>query len=44
MFEKAVKKTGGKFGAIDLFWRGVLLVEHKSPNERRSNLTDDANI
>jgi hypothetical protein len=30
VFEKAVKKTSGTTGAIDLFWKGVLLVEHKS--------------
>lgn len=30
VFEKAVKKTNKNTGAIDLFWRGTLLVEHKS--------------
>ena len=30
VFEKAVKKNNQNTGAIDLFWRGVLLVEHKS--------------
>jgi hypothetical protein len=29
-FEQAVKKFGGKQGFIDLFWKGTLLVEHKS--------------
>ena len=29
-FEEAVKKEGGGQGFIDLFWPGVLLVEHKS--------------
>ena len=29
-FEEPVKKLGGKQGFIDLFWRGVLLVEQKS--------------
>ncbi len=29
-FEEPVKKLGNKFGYIDLFWKGVLLVEHKS--------------
>lgn len=29
-FEVAVKKQGGKQGFIDLFWKGILLVEHKS--------------
>lgn len=29
-FEKPVKKEAGKGGFIDLLWKGVLLVEHKS--------------
>src|SRR5690606_301407 len=29
-FEKRVKKIDGKDGYIDLLWKGVLLVEHKS--------------
>jgi hypothetical protein len=29
-FEHAVKKHGGTQGFIDLFWPGILLVEHKS--------------
>ncbi len=29
-FEEPVKKLGGRQGFIDLFWKGVLLVEHKS--------------
>jgi hypothetical protein len=29
-FEEPVKKLGGQHGFIDLFWKGVLLVEHKS--------------
>ncbi|MEZ4886519.1 MAG: DNA methyltransferase [Chitinophagales bacterium] len=29
-FEKAVKKLGNKQGYIDLFWKGTLLIEHKS--------------
>ncbi len=29
-FEAPVKKLGNKQGFIDLFWKGVLLVEHKS--------------
>lgn len=29
-FEKKVKKLDGKDGFIDLLWKGVLLVEHKS--------------
>ena len=30
IFEKAVPKHNEQQGSIDLFWRGVLLVEHKS--------------
>ncbi len=29
-FEEPVKKLGAKHGRIDLFWKGVLLAEHKS--------------
>ncbi len=29
-FEEPVKKISGDYGYIDLFWRGMLLVEHKS--------------
>ncbi|MBF0377598.1 MAG: class I SAM-dependent DNA methyltransferase [Desulfamplus sp.] len=29
-FEEPVKKLGNKQGFIDLFWKGVLIVEHKS--------------
>ncbi|MCP1096674.1 N-6 DNA methylase [Bacillaceae bacterium OS4b] len=29
-FEKSVKKAGGEQGFVDLFWKSVLLVEHKS--------------
>ena len=29
-FEEPVRKLGDKYGNIDLFWKGVLLVEHKS--------------
>jgi len=29
-FEEPVKKLGEKSGYIDLFWKGVLIVEHKS--------------
>jgi type I restriction-modification system DNA methylase subunit len=29
-FEEPVKKIGDKHGYIDLFWKGVLIVEHKS--------------
>ena len=29
-FESHVKKTDGKDGFIDLLWKGMLLIEHKS--------------
>jgi hypothetical protein len=32
-FEEAVKKISGDYGRIDLFWPGVLIVEHKSLGE-----------
>jgi hypothetical protein len=32
-FEQSVKKLGNKQGFIDLFWKGVILVEHKSKGE-----------
>ena len=32
-FEEPVQKISGKYGYIDLFWRGKLLVEHKSRGE-----------
>lgn len=42
VFEKAVKKAGGRYGAIDLFWRGVLLVEHKSRGQNLDKATSQA--
>jgi hypothetical protein len=36
-FEEPVKKLGDKRGRIDLFWKGTLLVEHKSKGK---NLDD----
>jgi hypothetical protein len=29
-FEEPIKKLSGDYGYIDLFWKGILLVEHKS--------------
>jgi len=29
-FEEPVKKISGDYGYIDLFWPGIVLVEHKS--------------
>lgn len=42
VFEKAVKKTSGAYGAIDLFWRGVLLTEHKSRGQNLEKATSQA--
>lgn len=32
-FEEPVKKLGDRRGSIDLFWKGTLLVEHKSKGQ-----------
>ncbi len=32
-FEEPVKKISGQYGYVDLFWPGMLLVEHKSRGE-----------
>ena len=32
-FEEPVRQISGRYGRIDLFWRGMLLVEHKSRGE-----------
>ncbi|MFZ4437641.1 MAG: DNA methyltransferase [Syntrophales bacterium] len=32
-FEAPVKKLGDKAGSIDLFWKGMLIVEHKSQGQ-----------
>ena len=32
-FEEPVKKLSGHYGAIDLFWKRMLLVEHKSSGQ-----------
>ncbi len=29
-FEEPVKRISGQYGFIDLFWKGVLIAEHKS--------------
>jgi hypothetical protein len=36
-FEKPVKKISGTYGRIDLFWKGMLLVEHKSRGQDLEN-------
>jgi len=33
-FEEPVRKNNGQYGYIDLFWRGVMLAEHKSRGKR----------
>lgn len=33
VYEKAVEQLGNKRGSIDLFWKGTLLVEHKSTGQ-----------
>ena len=41
-FEKAVAKAEGGYGFVDLFWRGVLLVEHKSAGRNLSKAESQA--
>ena len=41
-FELHVKKLGGQRGYMDLFWPGVLLVEHKSRGENLDEALDQA--
>jgi hypothetical protein len=41
-FEHAVKKHGGGQGFIDLFWPGVLLIEHKSRGKDLARAHDQA--
>lgn len=41
-FEKAVKKLGNKQGFIDLFWKGTLLVEHKSKGKNLDKAFEQA--
>jgi hypothetical protein len=42
VFEKAVRKTNQNTGAIDLFWRGVLLAEHKSRGQNLDKAASQA--
>lgn len=42
IFEKAVKKNNQNTGAIDLFWKGVLLVEQKSRGQNFDKATSQA--
>jgi hypothetical protein len=41
-FEEPVKKLSGTWGAIDLFWPGILLVEHKSRGKPLDKATSQA--
>ena len=41
-FERHVKKIDGKDGYIDLLWKGVLLVEHKSKGKKLSRAHEQA--
>lgn len=41
-FEHAVKKHNGKQGFIDLFWKGTLIVEHKSKGKNLNRAYEQA--
>src|SRR5215216_689414 len=41
-YEEPVKKLGDKRGFMDLFWKGVLLVEQKSAGERLAPAKEQA--
>ena len=41
-FEEPVKKLSGQYGYIDLFWRGMLLAEHKSGGKDLSKAASQA--
>ncbi len=41
-FEKPVKKLTGRQGFIDLFWKGTLLVEHKSKGKNLTKAFEQA--
>jgi hypothetical protein len=42
VFEKSVQRPAGKFGKIDLFWKGIVLAEHKSAGENLDKATSQA--
>ncbi len=42
VFERAVQRSPGKFGKIDLFWKNVVLVEHKSAGENLDKAASQA--
>ncbi len=41
-FEEPVKKLSGSYGFIDLFWKGMLLAEHKSAGKDLSKASSQA--
>jgi hypothetical protein len=41
-FEEPVKKISGDYGYIDLFWPGIVLVEHKSAGKDLGNAESQA--
>ncbi|MDP2886070.1 MAG: class I SAM-dependent DNA methyltransferase [Ignavibacteria bacterium] len=41
-FEEPVKKLGDKRGSIDLFWKGMLIVEHKSEGQKLNRAYEQA--
>ena len=41
-FEEGIKKLGNKRGLIDLFWKGTLLIEHKSKGKDLSDAIEQA--
>ena len=41
-FEKQVKKSNNKQGFVDLFWKGIILVEHKSKGKNLDKAYDQA--
>ncbi len=42
VFERAVRRPAGKFGKIDLFWKGIVLAEHKSAGENLDKAASQA--
>jgi len=41
-FEEPVRKLGDQYGYIDLFWKGILIVEHKSRGKSLDKAYDQA--
>jgi hypothetical protein len=42
VYEKAVQRADNKFGKIDVFWKGVVLAEHKSAGQDLDKATSQA--